>query len=330
MCDTSSVDAGPSPSSMPDAAPIAGPAPDFSMTSAPAPVATSAPIMGAPPSAIAASAPAMGVGGGGAGGAPSFAAPAPAPAGFDLSSMSPASIAELQSPNPAATAAAQSAMASSFGTPGSAPTVAPAAAPGSLSAAISDPSFGNIGDLLLKNAGTILGAGTLAFEAASQPGGLTPPKLAPGAQPGPVSQQLVDTAGATAAQGRQLIAPLTGPATSAGGPALPPGAQDAIDQAIKSAQASIRSKYASEGLSGSPMEAEALQQAALQGPQIGFQIAQQVANTGLSELGLSSQIYSGILQTTLQEDQNLQNAISNFAAAAAGGGGGQTLKLAVA
>lgn len=116
---------------------------------------------------------------------------------------------------------------------------------------------------------------------------------------------------------------------------LPPGAQAAVDQATQAAIATVKSKFAGMGLGGSAQEAAAIasiqQNASAQSFQIALQMAQQgqqAISTAEQALGLTSTVYSNLMQATIQQDQNLSNAISNFASAVGGGlavGTGQQL-----
>lgn len=98
---------------------------------------------------------------------------------------------------------------------------------------------------------------------------------------------------------------------------LPPGAQQAINSAAAAAKAQIMSRYASMG--GGAETSSAAQQelanvdtvAATQG----VQIAQQLLQTGISESQLGSQLYTELLNATLQQDQATGGAIANFASA---------------
>lgn len=167
--------------------------------------------------------------------------------------------------------------------------------------AIKDPSLGNIGKAATSNAGLITGLGGLGLEAIK------------GSQPLPQINPQIGIAQQEAQLGQQLQQyEVNG--------TLPQGAQAGIDQAVKSAQASIRSQYAGMGLSGSPMETEALNTAAMQGPILGFQIASQMANQGLSDLQLGSTLYKQIMDAQLQSDAEMQKAVTGFAEAAGGGG----------
>lgn len=102
---------------------------------------------------------------------------------------------------------------------------------------------------------------------------------------------------------------------------LPPGAAAGVKQGLEAAQAQIRGQFASMGLSGSSAEADALASASQASASQSFQIAQSMANQGLSLAGLSAQIYSQIIQQTLGSDQEFSSAITNFAQAAGGGAG---------
>lgn len=231
-----------------------------------------------------------------AGGAAPVSSMALPPAGMDSFAASNfANEAGSGAISPSTLAAARSAL----GSPGA---PAGAASPGLFGTGI---SLGDVAKLALP-------AGVLGFAAANRP--KLPDTTA-------TTNTLNNQATNLSAQSAQLTSPLT---TGV----LPAGAQASIDDAVRSAQAAIRSRFASQGLSGTPMEAEALNSAEMSGKEQGFQIAQQLAQTGLSEAQLSSSIYESILQNTLQQDQQLQNAITNFATAAAGGGQGVTLKVA--
>lgn len=77
---------------------------------------------------------------------------------------------------------------------------------------------------------------------------------------------------------------------------LPPGAQTAIDQATASAKASIKSKYASLGLSGSTMETQDLNSVDMQAASQVVTLATNLYNTGVSQTGLANQLYTAIMQ----------------------------------
>src|SRR5882672_3009568 len=135
-----------------------------------------------------------------------------------------------------------------------------------------------------------------------------------------------DTSTANAATAQAQAQPLIN-ALSTG--QLPAGAEASVDQAVKSNQAQIRSQFAGMGLAGSSMETEALNNATLQGQQQKFQIATNMAQTGISlanlansDTALGAQIYQQLASAELSNDKDMQDAIVQFAQAIAGGGGG--------
>jgi len=109
---------------------------------------------------------------------------------------------------------------------------------------------------------------------------------------------------------------------------LPPGAQTAIDQATKAANATIRSKYAAMGLTGSTMEADELNTVKQNATSQAFGFADQLLAQGIQEAGMVPQIYNFLLQNTQQQNNQLMSSIANFAAIASGGPfGGLTVNL---
>jgi hypothetical protein len=111
---------------------------------------------------------------------------------------------------------------------------------------------------------------------------------------------------------------------------LPPGVQGGLNQALAAAQASIRSQYASRGMSGSSAEAQDLANAQQVAQTQGTSIAMNLLNTGIQESQLSSQLYTQIMNQALEQDQQLGSAIGNFATALAGSGGGNTITVKAA
>ena len=167
---------------------------------------------------------------------------------------------------------------------------------------VQNPSLSTAGTALSNvPPGLALGAGGLAYDAIK------------GQQPIPNLSNIESQAQSLAAGGQTLLGPLEG------GP-LPAGAQSAINQGVQSAQAAIRSKYASMGLSGSPMEQDELNQAQETAIQQQFQVAQQMAGVGAQITGLDISTYNDIINAKLTQDKELQDAIASFAGAAAGGG----------
>lgn len=100
---------------------------------------------------------------------------------------------------------------------------------------------------------------------------------------------------------------------------LPPGLDSALKQATRASVANIRGTYANLGLSGSTMEAQAVNAAEEQASAQAFSYARDLLTSGIQESGLSAQLFSAIMASQEQSDQSLMNAISGFSAAAAGG-----------
>jgi len=98
---------------------------------------------------------------------------------------------------------------------------------------------------------------------------------------------------------------------------LPPGAQASINQAVAASQASIRSQYASMGMSGSSAEAQDLANAQTAGATQANQMAMSLMNTGIQETNMSDQLYQNIMNESMQQDNQLSSAIGTFAASAA-------------
>lgn len=260
----------------------------------------------------------------GGGGSQQFSGPAPSAFSSDPS-LSPQDLAALQSSNPAALATAQNVLNASDPNAPAGGTGAPAAGGGggaggaagggnSVLNAMQHPSLESILSAFGGNIGPLAGAGILAYEAANKPGGLKGAQLPAGAQPGPVSNQLVGQATNLGTTGAALQQPLVSGV-------LPPGAQASIDQLTQSEIARIKSQFGEMGLSGSTMEAQAIAQAQQSAQARAFQIAQNMAQLGLSDMSASSQIFEQLLNSGLQSDQQFQTALSQFAAALAGGGG---------
>jgi hypothetical protein len=105
---------------------------------------------------------------------------------------------------------------------------------------------------------------------------------------------------------------------------LPPGQQAAVSKGLQDAISTIKGRYASMGLTGSSMEADAIANAQQQSVIAATNIEQTMAQTGQSAiqsatqaLGMEAGVYNTIMNAVLQQDQNLANAVSGFANAAA-------------
>lgn len=151
----------------------------------------------------------------------------------------------------------------------------------------------------------------------SSPGKLVLPAAALGyaaLNQGPSKEQkaLLRQAQQLGAQGQQLAGYLQNGT-------LPPGAQAGLDQAAASAKAAIRSQYAKMGLSGSTMERQALAAVDERIKAQGFAYAANLLNQGVSETGLSGQLYNYLINANQRQNDALSAAIANFVGSAAGG-----------
>lgn len=183
---------------------------------------------------------------------------------------------------------------------GAAPTgAATAAAPTAAGGSVLDKALSS----LSSNPLPLLAGGGLLLESALQ----KPISQTPEAKP------LEAAAGRTGALGANLSSYLqTG--------TLPPGAAAAVNNATAAEKANIRSSFASLGLTGSTMEAQALNQADQNKAAQTFQIGDQLLSQGAQFTNISDQLYQQILQETLQQDQAFQQALGTFASGLAGAG----------
>jgi hypothetical protein len=109
--------------------------------------------------------------------------------------------------------------------------------------------------------------------------------------------------------------PLMDPLTK--GTALPGGAQAGLDAAAASMTASIKSRHASSGTSGSSMEAQELAQVPRMIQQQQLAEAQTLYSQGLTTMGMADQATQQIMQNTLQQDAALTGALARMAASMA-------------
>ena len=188
---------------------------------------------------------------------------------------------------------------------------------------------GSVGSTLSNNAGWLVPAAALGFEALNQPSvpspqGLTGNLTGIATPETTAGTSLLNTGQSIITQGQGLVQPL---ASGAGPGSLPSGAEAELSQATQSAIATIRSQYASMGLSGSTMEQQAINEVQSNALTQRYNIATQMAQTGLNEintgegvtgqgtgaLNSASSIYSNLLDQSLQSDAALQSAVSGFA-----------------
>lgn len=120
---------------------------------------------------------------------------------------------------------------------------------------------------------------------------------------------------ANAATLNAAAGPLMAPLTT--GSALPPGAQAGLDASAAAMTASIKSRHASSGTAGSSMEAQELASVPLMIQQQKLVEAQGLYTTGLQTLGMADSATQSIMQTALQQDATLTNALARMAASMA-------------
>ncbi len=163
-------------------------------------------------------------------------------------------------------------------------------------------TLANAGNILASNPGAAISAAGLGLDALK------------GNQVSGAEKNLAAQASQQGQQGAQLEQYLqTG--------TLPPGEQAGVNQALDSAIASIKSRYASMGMSGSSAEQQDIAAAQSQAQAASAQMAEQLLATGINETGMSSKLYDEIVKNQMANDTALQSAFNNFSSAAAGGGG---------
>lgn len=172
--------------------------------------------------------------------------------------------------------------------------------PASSGAAFLDnPGFGTFKDMLIANPGAAVGAAGIGADA------LKNNQMVKG------QRQIQNTAGQLGAQGQALQGYLqTG--------TLPPGVQGSINQAAEAQKASIRSRYANEGGSGSSAMQTDLAAVDAWAKGQGTETALKLLDTGINESALSATLYQDIAKNSLEQDNALGSAISKFASSLAG------------
>ena len=172
-------------------------------------------------------------------------------------------------------------------------TASAAPAENSIMKAFDEPSFSNVGKALSSNAGLVAALGGLATDVIG--GGASKEQSALTEQ----ARKLNDTA----TQNMSYLSSGT----------LPAGAQAGITQATKAAIASIKSRYAAMGMSGSSAEQQEIQNAQMTAQVQGTNMAIQLMQSGATELQMSSQIYEEIMKGALSSDQAYSSAFTNLA-----------------
>jgi hypothetical protein len=184
-------------------------------------------------------------------------------------------------------------------------TASAAATPSTGSEFLSHPGMGTFKDMLMANPGAAISAGGLGLAAIR------------GNQPVKGEKQLQEEAAQMGAQGQQLQSYLQNGT-------LPPGVEQSINQAAEARKAAIRSQYANSGSSGSSAEQQDLAAVDAWSQGQGASTAIQLLQQGIGESGMAARLYQSIANNALQQDQQLSQAVGNFASTLAGGTGGNS------
>lgn len=181
-------------------------------------------------------------------------------------------------------------------------------------------SNSTVGNLISNYGKYAIPLGALGYEA------LTGGKSITGEYPG-LAGPLTSSAQALTAQGAAEAAQGQGLVNTLISGQLTPGLQAEMQQAENAALQTNESKFANMGLGSSSMEAETAALIPVQAQIEQAQIAQQLATTGLNEIGLgnsadsqANQIYSSLLSTQISQDNQLSASIASLASAAGGFG----------
>jgi hypothetical protein len=156
-------------------------------------------------------------------------------------------------------------------------------------------SLNGVGNWFERNMNWLLPVAGLGYMAMNSRGGQIPN------QP-----QLMGNANYLTQAGKQLTKPLLDNAP------LPSGAQSAIDLAKQANEAAVRSAFASMGLSGSTMEAQALQNVANTAAAEQFKNMLALATQGFNNIGAANSTYAALANAMLQQDQAFTNALGAF------------------
>lgn len=152
---------------------------------------------------------------------------------------------------------------------------------------------------ILKNPSALVAAGGLGLDVLR--GSTNPPGY----------NQILSQAQQTGQQGAQMQKYLASGT-------LPPGLQTSLNTARADAEATIRSKYASMGMSGSSAEAQDLQNLHNRIVSQGADMALKLWQQGLDATQISSQLYQTIMNEQIAQDQALSQGITNMVTALAG------------
>jgi len=134
-----------------------------------------------------------------------------------------------------------------------------------------------------------------------------------GDRPLPGQAQIAQQGQSMLTQGNQLLG------TGLNGP-LPPAAQAQLGTAAEAEKAGVRSSYAKMGLSGSTMEAQAMQSVDEQKMAAGWKMTQTLVQDGLAMAGMGMNDFLEIAKLNASEDQSFMKALGSFSGALAGAG----------
>lgn len=157
----------------------------------------------------------------------------------------------------------------------------------------------------------LLGLGLLGLGYASSQG-----------KPGIETNQNYQDLAASADQNKQLISQLSQSADAGRMGNIGGSAMNQIRQTVRNAQAAIRQRYSSMGMSGSTAETSDLNAAVQQGLDAQFKFGQDIATSGLQAVAqlsnVNANIYSTLLKAQTAQDTDLGNALANFVGKASG------------
>lgn len=152
---------------------------------------------------------------------------------------------------------------------------------------------------LTSNPGALIGAGALGLDALRQN------------QPLPEQTQLNRIGAAAQAEGNQLSSYV-----SSG--TLPPGAQESVNLATNAAKAQVRSTAGTLFGPGSTWEADRMAQIDQQASAQSEQIAANLLKDGAAYTNISTGVFENLMKSTLEQDQEFQRALAQFAGGLAG------------
>lgn len=212
---------------------------------------------------------------------------------------------------PNATGASSISADGTTGTAGGAPQAGGSA--GSAGTPTTTAQKGFLESLGIKNPlGAGIAAGGLAYSVAN------------GQQQSAYAKKMAEQAASLNDSGKQLLSYLQSGT-------LPDGLKASLDQATKAAKAKIISNYASQGMPTDPTKNTALAQQLAQVDQQAListaQMGQQLLQSGISETGLSSDLYKTLAGIDATQTANIGKAIASFASAISGTGGGIKINL---